>query len=163
MPFPPKPHPSPLTILIDEREKLPLSFPDYKVEFVTLKVGDYTAKGYERKFAAERKSKDDFLHCLYHDRERLDRQLARLNALPAKLLIIEANALDLERRNWSHADELTPEAINAYIQKWHVRGLPIEFVGTHERASTHVLEFLHQAASELNQAQFFPFLKKRAA
>jgi DNA excision repair protein ERCC-4 len=154
-----------LTILIDSREKLPLTFPGFKTEFATLEIGDYTIKGLHEHLGAERKSKKDLLNCLHHEPHRLNYQLKRLNALPTKLLVIEANAFDLERDNWPHLKGLTPSDIAAFLQKWQVRGLPIELAGTHERASAHVLQFLIEAASAYYQTHraFFEAINEAIA
>lgn len=89
------------TIIVDTREQHPFEFRGYTapakyrdkegnripliipVEVATLKTGDYSIKGYEEVMAIERKSLQDAYSTWCHGKDRFERELERLNVMPA--------------------------------------------------------------------------------
>ncbi|RPH47035.1 MAG: hypothetical protein EHM91_06585, partial [Planctomycetota bacterium] len=67
-------------IVVDTREQRPYRF-DPQFVVVTrraLPAGDYSIAGHETAVAIERKSLGDFVTSVIHERERFERELARL-------------------------------------------------------------------------------------
>lgn len=91
------PKDNPLRIVVDTREQVPFSFAGYPVALVpgTLADGDYSLAGFERRVAVERKSLADLAGCLSRDRERFQRELARLRGYDAAAVVVESPAEDL--------------------------------------------------------------------
>jgi ERCC4-type nuclease len=149
--------PDALTILIDNREKLPLRFKSLKTEFACLVTGDYTVKGMEGFVGVERKSLADLARSLYKRPKGLAAQINRLLALPHGLLVIEASALDLDRGKWPYRNHITPEFLKHTITQWLTKGLQIVYAGTHERAGEIVEDYLKTMAEEYHRihAPFF--------
>lgn len=84
---------SDMVIIIDTREQTPLfsKLPKGQI-FVrdTLKVGDYSLRGFEENISLERKNPDDFLSSITTDRERFSRELEILKDYDVKLIVVEA-------------------------------------------------------------------------
>ena len=82
-----------MVILIDTREKAPLDFSKYPctTAVATLTTGDYSIKGLESVVALERKSESDLLQSLTHERERFERELARLRGFMVKAVLCETS------------------------------------------------------------------------
>lgn len=87
----------PLRIICDSREQLPFSFSGYPVVVSagTLEAGDYSVDGFGRRIAVERKSLQDLVGCLSGERERFERELARLRGYDCAAVVVEAPAYAL--------------------------------------------------------------------
>ena len=81
-----------MKIIVDSREQTPFNFKDYPVEVETgtLMSGDYSIPGFEDRVAVERKSLDDLLGCLTHDRDRFIREMQRLRGFESVAVVVEA-------------------------------------------------------------------------
>ena len=96
-------------LIIDTREKKPLSFVHLTSESGTLKTGDYAIKGCDA-FRVERKSLADLSTCIRADRDRFEKQCERLaDFKDSHLLIVGSDKelaylLKLNRINLSQAD-----------------------------------------------------------
>ena len=76
-------------IIVDTREKRPLTFRHLKSTRATLQSGDYSAGGLTDVFTVERKTMIDLVITLQRERDRFMRELHRLRGFPsARLLII---------------------------------------------------------------------------
>ncbi len=83
-------------LVIDTREQLPYTFSDRVVTVrAALPAGDYSVEGRERLIAVERKSLDDFVSSVIHERARFRRELEKLQSYPAACVVVEANLTDL--------------------------------------------------------------------
>lgn len=82
-----------MLILIDTREQCPLDFSQYPcdTENIALASGDYSIKGFENIVALERKSESDLLQSLTHERDRFERELARLRGFTVKAVLCETS------------------------------------------------------------------------
>ena len=87
----------PLRIVVDSREQAPFTFSGLpvEVEVAALEAGDYSVRGFERKVAVERKELQDLVGCLSGDRERFERELARLRGYDAAAVVVEASVVAL--------------------------------------------------------------------
>ena len=90
----------PLPILRDSREQAPFAFAGYPctVETAALASGDYSLRGFAARIAVERKSLADLVGCLGRDRERFQRELARLRGYDSAAVVVEDPAVDLPGR-----------------------------------------------------------------
>jgi ERCC4-type nuclease len=88
-------------VLIDTREQAPFDFTAYNnwiagQSVATLPTGDYTVLGMESVMALERKSLNDLVSTLMHNRERFIRACERLAELRYKAILIEATWEDVK-------------------------------------------------------------------
>ena len=83
-----------LPIVRDSREQAPFTFSGLPVEVSVgaLEAGDYSLHGFERRVAVERKELGDLVGCLGTDRERFQRELARLRGYDCAAVVVEAPA-----------------------------------------------------------------------
>ena len=88
---------TPLRIVRDSREQAPFTFAGLpvEVEVGTLEAGDYSVRGFERRVAVERKALGDLVGCLGADRERFQRELARLRGYDSAAVVVEAPVMAL--------------------------------------------------------------------
>lgn len=133
-----------VTAICDSREQIPLDLAPLRVIRGTLPTGDYSVVGMENIVSLERKSLDDLLGCVGHDRERFDREVQRLLAYPVRALIIESSWAALERGGWR--SKVTPAAALGSCLGWIASGLPIVMADNHERAGQFVARILFTAA-----------------
>lgn len=82
---------SPLPIICDSREQAPFAFSGLpvEVEVGALEAGDYSVRGFERRVAVERKELQDLVGCLSGERDRFERELARLRGYDSAAVIVE--------------------------------------------------------------------------
>ncbi len=85
-----------ITIVVDSREKEPYTF-DSRCDVVrrALPAGDYSIEGFEDSVAVERKSLEDFVSTVIHNRQRFNRELQRLNKYEAACVVVESNMRDV--------------------------------------------------------------------
>ena len=88
-----------LRIVVDSREQVPFRFEGYPctVEVGTLASGDYSLHGFTDRIGVERKALGDLAGCLGTDRERFQRELARLRGYDAAAVVVEAPAIALRQ------------------------------------------------------------------
>ena len=114
-----------MKIKIDTREQKPYSFTSAS-ETGTLAVGDYSLSGLEDHIAIERKSLDDLIGCLTHDRERFEKELHKARALDYFALVIEGSLSDIV--NGRYRSEMLPKAAVQSLMAFSIRyRLPIFF------------------------------------
>ncbi len=95
-----KPHkiPDGMIVVIDTREQNPLWLPKPMKDLVitrgTLQNGDYSIRGFEDKFAVERKENDLFAY-LTSEREKTKGKLERLRSYDFRALVIEFQECEL--------------------------------------------------------------------
>ena len=75
--------PAPVTLIVDTREQEPYSFDSrlVVVERRALPAGDYSVAGMEGVVAVERKTLDDFVSTVIHQRARFRRELQQTGRL----------------------------------------------------------------------------------
>ena len=133
------------TIIIDTREQNPLDFPNLPTTVGALDAGDYSIVGLTHLVAVERKSLDDLLACIGRERDRFKRELQRLRAYRFRLLVVEADAADLEAGQWRST--LQPAHVVGSLAAWTAQyGLPVWLAGDHAGAGRFVEKFLYQCA-----------------
>lgn len=84
-----------ITILVDTREQRVPAFGDGVIVVrATLAEGDYTTPRLAHVARIERKSRADFAASITWGRERLDREMVRLQAYPWRCILVEAAMAD---------------------------------------------------------------------
>ena len=134
------------TIRIDQREQAPFNFTgingrsDQKyrpiivpVEFGFLATGDYSIKGFENCVSVERKNLSDFYGTILGQRDRFERELARLSEMEVARVICEGcwNAGPPRRPNESDNEynERAPKHFRSVLGS--VRSWMLEFPKVH--------------------------------
>lgn len=135
-------------VIIDSREQQPFSFANLSSERGTLDTGDYSVSGLTHLVAVERKSLPDLLACCGHGRDRFKRELQRLRGYRYRLLVIEADAADLERGDWR--SKLSPQHVLGALSSWCATyNLPIWLGGDHETCGRFAERFLWQSTRHI--------------
>ncbi len=125
----------PFTIVVDSREQLPYTFTgmggpageSLVVPTVVrgLPSGDYSIDGMEDRVAIERKSLEDLYGSVTWGRERFEREIARLDALPGfAAVVVEASWPEIVaphefRPGWTNQTE--PRSVEGTIIAWSLR------------------------------------------
>lgn len=127
----------PLTILIDTREQAPFSLPrGFVAERVKLNTGDYSIKGHERLFSVERKSLQDLVQTIIHERERFEYELLRLSCYQFRRVLVEAGyeaVAEVEEYGFCMA---RPKSVIASVHAFEARyDVPFIFAGNRNRAT----------------------------
>lgn len=136
--------PGDITAVVDTRERTSLDLAPLKVVRSTLATGDYSVAGLETQVSVERKSLQDLVMCCGAERERFEREVQRLLAYPARLLVVEATWGAIELGGWR--GKLQPSHVTGALLGWIGRGLPVITVADHVSAGRYVARFLFLAA-----------------
>ncbi len=159
--LPAKLEPSQVVCLVDTREQMPLDLAPLRTEPSTLPTGDYSLKGLEHVVCVERKSLDDLLGCVGHDRERFERELKRMLAYPVRVLLVEATWADIELGRWR--SKVTSSQAMGSLIGWAAMGIQLAMIGTHERAGQFTSRLLYTVArrryAELRQLNSSMFIE----
>lgn len=138
----------PVRIWIDDREKLPWSFPGHEVVSTRLFAGDYSIDGLTDKVAIERKSRDDFLQTITWGRERFEAEMERLATYARALIIVECHQDDL--LDGAYRPDVKPAAIVGSISSIHARwGISTMFFGSRTNAQWQARVWLSKCAKHL--------------
>lgn len=89
--------PDGFVLVVDTREQRPLcmSVEGLTVCRAALKDGDYSIKGFEDRFAVERKQVSDFYSYIGRERQRTVKKLERLQSFDFAALVVESSLDDL--------------------------------------------------------------------
>lgn len=136
-------------LVIDTREQTPLTFPSMvEVKRGTLKTGDYSIQGYEDRFAVERKSLQDLVHTVIHDRERFERELERMREYPFRRIIVTAPYAVVARGGYPFS-RANPRSVIASLNTFDVRyGVPTTFAANSSEAALRVLNWAYYFVRE---------------
>lgn len=136
--------PESVLAIIDTREQTPLDLSPLRTTAATLDTGDYSLSGLEHVVRIERKSLDDLIGCIGRDRERFEREVARLLAYPVRVLLVEATWPQIELGQWR--GKVTSEQAIGSLLGWQASGLSVHLVGDHQRAGKHAARLLYTVA-----------------
>lgn len=142
-----------MIILVDYREKKPYTFPEIETEEVELETGDYTVKGFEDRFAVERKSINDLTKSVGSDRNRFEDEIRRAQTMDEFAVVIEGPKQAVE--NGDYYSNIHPNAVLGTVEKWPWKYDRLEFFwsGNRENATQQTLRLLDcwylKAASDL--------------
>lgn len=143
----------PLHVICDTREQEPWDFtaavPPVAVTRATLGAGDYSLAGHEHEVAVERKSLDDYVQTIIHDRERYMRELERLRTYRLAAVVVEASWQDVVDHNYT--SRATPASVFGMTCCFIVDyGVPVYLIGNRALAARFALRLLRRYAQ--NQA-----------
>ena len=139
----------PLRIIRDSREQSPFTFAGYPavVTVGTLASGDYSLHGFENRIAIERKALGDLIGCLTGERERFERELARLRGYDCTAVVVEASSDDL--RAGRYRSKLNPESAWQSVLAFSMRyRVPFIFCQSREDAEVVTFNFLRHYAND---------------
>lgn len=154
----------PSIVLIDDREKAPLSFSNLRADYVHpdwgdgpllviteqahLPSGDYSLHGLTHCVAIERKSLVDLYGTIASHRARFRRELARLAELPMAAVVVEATWEDIYTRP-PQGTRLPPDAVLSVVTRWREEfpGVAWRFCDGRRQAELVVLMTLARAAN----------------
>jgi len=130
-----------LTILIDQREQLPLRFDGIRTERCFLPCGDYSLRGLTAEVCIERKSLPDLVHCCGKDRARFVEQVERMRAFRVRSLVLEARHTDVSIG--AYRSQISPlSVIGTLIKIAHDYGVQVWFAEDASGAAEIVLRTL---------------------
>ena len=157
----------PGTIVIDTREQRPYTFAGIRADKAegggvlavatrrgTLASGDYSLDGHTARVAVERKSKTDLWGTLGKGRERFVRELERLNAMDAALVLVEDQLSDVLGKPPAYSRQ-NPKAIFRTILAFWVRFPRVSwaFVPGREFAESTAFRYLQRYLIEWERGQ----------
>ncbi len=132
--------PEEITVLVDTREKVPWDLSPMLTEQATLTTGDYTIRGLEHVVCLERKSLPDLLQCVGKHRDRFEREVSRMLAYPARVLIVESSWRQIESDDYD--SKVHPNAVIGSLLGWTAMGLPVVMAGNRRRAAKYGSQLL---------------------
>lgn len=136
--------PSDITAIIDTREQTPWGLQPLQTSCGTLDTGDYSILGLEHRIRVERKSLPDLLGCIGNERERFERELARLLAYPTRIVIVECTWAEFCAGGWR--SQVKVESAMGSVIGWMAQGIPFHFAGIPSEASKFAARFMFIAA-----------------
>jgi len=140
-----KPHkiPDDMVVVVDTREQNPLWLPKPMKDLVimrgTLSNGDYSIRGFEDKFAVERKQNDIFAY-LTSERKKTKEKLERLMRYDFKALVIEFEEDELYMPHFY--TDISPEVIRQSLISFEIKyGIHV-FYGGRKALERKVLDWM---------------------
>ena len=138
------------TVAIDTREKKPLNFFSQPIERVALSTGDYSIIGFEDRIAVERKSLNDLINTLIHNRERFKKELERFRSFQFKCIVVESDLKALFAEKY-HSKVHPMSIVGLFLSLMVDYDIPVLFCSTRPIAAKIVLSFLHRAHRRLTE------------
>jgi len=124
-----------MQIIVDTREQKPFLFkayPDIKINFDTLKTGDYSLLNHETRFCIERKSLPDLFQTLSRGRKRFKAEFLRMQEMAGACLVIEADSFyDIFKFSQNNRySKMNPKSIWHTLLAWGIcYKIPVYFIG----------------------------------
>ena len=135
-------------LIVDTREQCPLIFTRLPSEPGTLATGDYSTRGLTDKFAIERKSIEDLTGCVAGERERFERELARMDGLRFKRLLIVGSRDAIAAHDYH--SKVSPASVMGSLYSWEQRfGVPFLFEPDPEKAAAIVELWAYYAVRDV--------------
>lgn len=106
----------------------------------TLKSGDYSLVGFEKRVAVERKSLSDCYSTIGQGRDRFERELARLNEMEWAAVVVEATWPELVSEPPPHT-KLPPKIVFRSIVAWTVRYQRVHWIPAGPRRLAEITTF----------------------
>lgn len=138
-------------LVVDTREQHPLFDPIPKGLCIlrdTIKVGDYTVKGFEDKLAVELKRESDFFAYIGKDRNSTVKKLEAMSEMYFASLVVQVNEYDLY--DPSIPTKLTHEHVRGFLKCLRVKyGIHYYLNEDKESLERYVLDSLTYAYTQL--------------
>jgi len=145
----------PLEIVIDTREQNPWEF-SLPVIRACLASGDYSLTGFESEISIERKSLGDLVQSLTWERQRFERELARLSEYQRACVIVEGSLSDVHAqkyRSQAHPSAVVGSTVALFLDY----NVPFFFCSTRLLASDYceriLMKFYKRAAGSRAELQ----------
>jgi ERCC4-type nuclease len=131
-----------LIVVFDQRENKPWPLPGVETEETHLETGDYTVKGFEDRFAVERKSIDDLTRSVGTDRDRFEAEIRRAQEMDEFVVVIEGSKQDV--LDHDYYSQIHPNAVIGTVEKWPLKYGTLDFIwaGDREQAGQQCLRLL---------------------
>ena len=141
----------PATIIIDTREQEPYSFDPRLATAVrrALPAGDYSVDGLEACVAVERKTLDDFVSTVIHNRARFREELRKLTGYQAACVVVEAGLIDVLQKRYrgdAHPNAVLGNALSLILDY----RVPVFFCTTRQASCQFVQAYLLGAHARWN-------------
>ena len=144
---------------VDTREQHPWNLEPMATVTTTLQTGDYSS--YCGRFVLERKnSVDELISCMTKDRERSERELERMQAFEAAVVVVEGSYGDLVSGNYR--SQMNKSAALGSLVAWQLRyRIPFFFAENRSNAEEFAKSFFRiQLRDRLLELQrYLPFLQ----
>lgn len=144
-------------LVIDTREQLPYSFARFSTQFEgepvrkALSSGDYSLLTKETNIVIERKSLQDLVNTVIHNRERFKRELARMTQADFFAIVVEATMAEV--CNPYSFSQANPNSVIGSIESWSVTyGANFVFAGTRDLAEARVAGLLTKYWAAIQRA-----------
>lgn len=148
-------------VLIDTREQSPLDLARFNnwlagTRVATLETADYSIEGMESLVCLERKSLNDLVATLMHNRQRFFRQLERMQAFPYRAILVEASYEDVKSPYYFTSDTAAhPNGVSGSLDALEVRfGIPVIYTSRNRALAE------EKAASWLSKTFTYWWLEK---
>ncbi len=154
-----------MKIIVDTREQNPFTFARFPVEIerAALPAGDYSLPGFEDRVAIERKELNDLIGCLKGaNRERFERELAKLRFYDLGAVVVEASLENVSRGHYRSGMKAHSalQSIFAFQVRYRV---PFVWAGNREGAEYTTYWMLEKYLGEIEKRYQRAFPKGRAA
>lgn len=137
------------TIVVDTREQRPYNFVDPVVKKGLL-AGDYSIEELENRIAVERKTLNDFVNTVIHNKERFFKELTKLQTYDFACIVVEATLKQiLAGKFTSNASPLS--VIGLMISCMTKFKIPIILCDSRQYAQVFVERFLYYAFSHIQE------------
>ena len=138
-------------IIIDSREQRPYSFSNRVTHLIqALPAGDYSLQGFEDKVAIERKSLDDLVNTVVHERERFERELVILKDYRYAWIVVEGSWEMIVNENYR--SRVTPQSLIGIVTSLMTDYIPVVFAGNRVLAAMVTESLLLRAHKRLIDA-----------
>lgn len=128
-------------VIVDTREQLPWTFANVSTVRRALPAGDYSLEGLESQVAVERKTIDDFISTVLHDRIRFKKELHKLSGYRLACVAVEANVADVLAKRYQ--SEAHPNSVLGFAHAILADyGVPVMFWGSRPEARHTAERFL---------------------
>ncbi|MGN1273806.1 MAG: ERCC4 domain-containing protein [Thermoguttaceae bacterium] len=139
---------APFIIAIDTREQRPFEFRGIGKRIYTnrqtLKTGDYSLVGFEKRVCVERKSKLDLYQSVTHERDRFERELKRMSQMERACVVVECSVEEVQMG--TEISRVSPENIVLTALSWAGRyRVPWFFMADRAEAERATFDFLRFA------------------
>jgi ERCC4-type nuclease len=144
--------PDGFTLVVDTREQTPLFLTSKPwIIYKKLDQGDYSVLGFEDRIAIERKSISDLLSVIGKNRERFEREIARLKDYWWKGLLIEGTEKDIY--DIHRFSSVHPNARYHSLASFEIRGLHIYYAEDRRKARWWMLSRLVKLYNHLRESK----------
>lgn len=124
-----------MRIIVDSREQAPFQFgrfDDVTTERGSITTGDYSLAGLTHLVGIERKSLDDLIGSITHDRDRFMREVQRGRGLRLFAVVCEGSWLDLQAGRYR--SRMNPQSAMQTVISLCAAGTQVIMAGSRERA-----------------------------